>query len=249
MKNIKELTLGEIVKENYKAAAVLERFSLDFCCNGNRNFQDACKSANADPDQVIHQLRELETRSDDGLKFDTWSLNKLIDYILQRHHAYIGEKAPQIKGYLDKICRVHGERHPELLEVRTIFSEVAGEMTVHMKKEELMLFPFIRRMERAQNTGELVQSPLFKSVNFPVELMQTDHAEEGAKLARIAGLTNHYKIPSDACNSFEVTYQLLDEFEKDLHMHIHLENNILFPKAILLENKLSSGKSRQTSVL
>jgi|SRR5690349_4175197 len=242
MNNIKALTLGEIVKDNYKAAAVLEKFSLDFCCNGNRKFEDACRETNIDPEQVIRELKELGNQSGDDLQFDSWTLSKLIDHIVKRHHAYVEEKGPQIKGYLDKICRVHGDRHPELFEVRTIFSEVVGEMAVHMKKEELMLFPFIKRMERVGDSGGAVESPLFKSVNFPVGMMEADHAIEGEKLARISALTGHYAIPSDACNSFAITYQLLDEFEKDLHMHIHLENNILFPKAISLESNLSSAK-------
>lgn len=242
MNDIKALALGVIVKDNYKAAAVLEKFSLDFCCNGNRKLEDACNSANIDPQRVIDELNELRKQPDDEVQFDSWSLTRLIDHIVKRHHAYIEEKGPQIKGYLDKINRVHGERHPELFEVRSIFSEVVGEMTVHMKKEELMLFPFIRRLERAHETAELVESPLFKSVSFPVEVMQADHAEEGEKLARIGALTGHYKIPADACNSFAIAYQLLDEFEKDLHMHIHLENNILFPKSISLESNLSKAK-------
>ncbi len=238
MENLETLTLGEIVRNNYHAAAVLEKFSLDFCCNGNRKIEEACNGAGVDPALVIDELKSLGTQHD-RINFDAWPLHMLIDYIVKRHHAYVEEKVPLIKGYLDKICNVHGSRHPELLEIRSIFFEVGGELIAHLKKEELMLFPFIKRLEQANGSTGSVQSPLFKSVSSPVEMMKDDHAIEGEKLARVAALTNHYKIPEDACNTFAVTWQFLQEFERDLHMHIHLENNILFPKAIELDEKVN----------
>jgi regulator of cell morphogenesis and NO signaling len=240
MENLETLTLGEIVKQNYHAAAVLEKFSLDFCCSGHRTIEQACREQNINPASVVDELKRLGVQRD-SVNFDGWPLQMLIEYIVKRHHAYVEEKVPVIKGYLDKICAVHGNRHPELLEIRPIFFEVGGELAAHMKKEELLLFPFIKRLEVAKGSKGSVRSPLFKSVSSPVGMMKDDHAAEGAKLQRIASLTNGYKIPDDACNSFAVTWQLLEEFERDLHMHIHLENNILFPKAIALDEQVNGG--------
>jgi regulator of cell morphogenesis and NO signaling len=238
MENINTLTLGEIVKKNYKAAAVFERYSLDFCCKGNQNFTDACKVNNIEPSLIANELNRLEGEQEHGVVFDTWPLDMLIDYIIRRHHTYVEEKTPLLKSYLNKICEVHGARHPELNKVRDIFFEIGGELTIHMKKEELLLFPFIKKLVQANGTKTPLTSPMFGSVSNPVNMMKEDHAVEGEKFRRLAALTNNYTIPADACNTFAVTYQFLDEFEKDLHLHIHLENNILFPKAIRLEEEL-----------
>lgn len=240
MENIKTLTLGEIVKKNYKAAAVLEKYQLDFCCRGNQTIDEACRKTGVDAGAVLRELEGVEQQSRDGVDYDQWPLHVLVDHIVKKHHGYIEEQTPQIKKYLDKICDVHGDRHPELLEVRKIFFEVGGELTVHMKKEELMLFPFIKKIEKARESNEIAESPLFKSVNYPVEMMKADHTEEGDKVARIAALTNGYTVPADGCNTYAVTYQLLKDYEKDLHLHIHLENNILFPRAIAMEAQLNT---------
>lgn len=240
METIDTLTLGEIVRQNYKAADVLEKYSLDFCCNGNQSIEDACAARGIDPEQVRTELKRLESdASKDGSNdFNSWTLHALVDHIMKTHHAYVTEQTPKINAYLDKIARVHGSRHPELLEIRTIFNEVGGELAVHMKKEELMLFPFITRIERAKNKNESAESPLFKSVQSPVQMMMADHADEGEKFARIAALTGGYQTPADACNTYALTYELLKEFERDLHRHIHLENNILFPRSIEMEAEL-----------
>lgn len=231
-------TIGEIVKKNYKTASVFEKFGLDFCCNGNRSLEDSCRDQNVDPEEVRQALKQVEMEGDDGVNYDSWPMSKLVDHIVKRHHAYVEEKVPQLNAYLDKITRVHGDRHPELAEIRQIFFEVGGELTVHLKKEELMLFPFIKKLEQAKATGTTANSPVFSSVKAPVDMMMDDHAEEGEKLARIAELTGRYQVPADACNTYMVTYSMLDEFERDLHIHIHLENNILFPKAIRVEEEL-----------
>ncbi len=238
MENIATLTLGEIVKDNYKAAPVFEKFGLDFCCKGNQNFNDACKEGGIEPSSVIKELKQVNNDKDESVDFDAWPLDILVDYIRKRHHAYVEEKTPIIKSYLDKIESVHGANHPELKQVRDIFFEIGGELTVHMKKEELMLFPFIKRIQHAKDTRTVASSPLFVSVEKPIDMMMDDHAVEGEKFRKIATLANQYQLPADACNTYAVTYQLLKEYEEDLHLHIHLENNILFPKAIALEKEM-----------
>lgn len=239
MEQISNMTLGEIVTHNYKAAAALEKFSLDFCCKGDQTIEEACRAAGTDPALVLAELSRLEETHDSGFDFDSWPLSALADYIVRRHHAYVEQQTPRINRYLDKIGQVHGARHPELLEIRSIFSEVGGELIIHMKKEELMLFPFIKALERAAATNKKAESPLFKSVRFPVEMMKADHAEEGEKFARIAALSGNYSVPEDACNTYAVAYKMLKDYEQDLHLHIHLENNILFPKAISIEATLN----------
>ena len=146
MNTLETPTIGEIVRKNYKTASVFEKFGLDFCCNGNRSIEDSCREQRINPEEVIEALRQVQEAGDDGVNFDSWPLQELVDYIIKRHHAYVEEKVPQLTAYLDKITRVHGNRHPELAEIRNIFYEVGGELTVHLKKEELMLFPFIKKL-------------------------------------------------------------------------------------------------------
>ena len=239
MENIDTLTLGEIVKMNYKTAAVFERHGLDFCCNGNQTLSQACDMASVDSDMLRQELSTVQEKDTETPDFDSWPLHKLIDHIQERHHGYVEKTTPQIKSYLDKIYKVHGDRHPELHNVRSLFNEIGGELAVHMKKEELMVFPFIKKIEKAQDSAA-ASSPLFKSVTSPINMMMADHADEGENFRLMAALTDNYRLPPDACNTYALTYRMLSEFEKDLHLHIHLENNILFPKAIAAEQQVTA---------
>ena len=164
----------------------------------------------------------------------------LADYIEKKHHRYVDTRLLEITPYLEKIVRVHGDRHPELAEVEQLFKESAGELTVHMKKEEFMLFPYIRKMVQGRKEGVAVQAP-FGTVQHPVQAMMHDHDGEGERFRKIAALTDNYTAPEDACNTYRVTLSLLKEFEEDLHLHIHLENNILFPGAVDLEESMVSA--------
>jgi len=238
MENLVNLSLGEIVKQNYRASVVFERYGLDFCCMGSQQLGEACQASEINTAEVVQALNALSENEEAATNFDAWPLDLLADYIYQRHHKYVEKKTPLIKGYLDKICSVHGKRHPELEEIRAIFYESSGELAVHMKKEELMLFPYIKRMVAAQAKGDDVQSPMFGSVISPVEVMKADHRDEGEQLQRMATLSNAYTPPADACSTYTVTYKMLKEYERDMHLHIHLENNILFTKAVALEELL-----------
>ena len=238
MENIKTLTIGEIVKENYSAAEVFEKFGIDFCCLGDRKFELACESSGADPDEVLKALGKMDDASGGAVRFDEWSLDFLADYIYNVHHKYIEQKTPLIKSYLEKICTVHGDRHPELHEIKEIFSESSGELAVHMKKEELTLFPYIRQMVQAKKKGSKAKSSVFSSVYSPIKALKDDHREEGEQLLKMATLSNHFKAPADACATYIAAYSMLKDYERDMHLHIHLENNILFSKAIKLEDEL-----------
>lgn len=240
MRNIRSMTLGEIVTKNYRASEIFEKFNLDYCCKGDRTLEDACLSSNIVLQEIIDALSAIDTKKAGDMNFDTWPLDNLADYIQKRHHKYIEDAIPVIKSNLDKICTIHGNRHPELFQLKEIFNEIAGDVTSHLKKEEFILFPYIKKMVKARETNSLVSSSLFGTVNSPVNLLKADHADEGVKLQRISELTNRYATPSDGCSTYQATYQYLKDFEQDMHRHIHLENNILFPKTISLEADLSS---------
>lgn len=228
--------IGEWVAEDFRTAAVFSKYKIDFCCNGNRSITEACAKKAINSDALLLELEQVtNTTRNETIDYKSWSLDLLIDYIEKKHHRYVSEKIPVLKQFLNKLCKVHGERHPELVTINELFTASAGELTMHMKKEELILFPFVKKLVKANIEGNLVNSPQFETVENPIAGMMKEHDNEGARFRKIAKLTNDYTPPSDACNTYKVTFAMLHEFEKDLHLHIHLENNILFPKAITLE--------------
>lgn len=234
-----EKKIGEVVADNYKTAALFEKYKIDFCCNGNRSIEEALTEKEIDSDRFLNSLTDLlEEKSAQQIDFKTWPLDLLADYIEKTHHRYVEEKIPLLKQYVAKIAQVHGSRHPELLEVQTLFFECAGELTKHMKKEELMLFPYIRKMVTAPHGAN---KPAFGTVKNPIAVMMEEHDNEGGRFREIEKLTDNYTPPADACNTYRVAFAMLKEFQDDLHKHIHLENNILFPKAEQLESSLTQS--------
>ncbi len=173
-----------------------------------------------------------------GIDFKSWPLDLLADYIEKTHHRYVESKSPELMAYIEKICEVHGDNHPELFEIKELVQQTVGNLAQHMKKEELVLFPFIRTMENAKHKGEILQKPSFGSIQNPINQMESEHSAEGDRFRDIETLSNYYTPPEDACNTYRVSFAMLKEFQDDLHLHIHLENNILFPKSILLEKQL-----------
>ena len=189
--------------------------------------------------KVLEDLDTLvQTKSEATTDYQSWPLDLLADYIEKKHHRYVQDKTLEIQPYLDKICRVHGEHHPELFEIKNEFNASAGELAAHMKKEELILFPFIRKMVKVKQENSNVEAANFGTVKNPIQMMMDEHTVEGNRFRRIEELSNNYTPPQDACNTYRVSFALLKEFEQDLHLHIHLENNILFPKAVEIENDL-----------
>jgi regulator of cell morphogenesis and NO signaling len=232
--------IGELVAKDYRTASVFKKYGIDFCCQGNRTLNEACAAKKIDTNLVVSDLNTLiESTSENAIDFKSWPIDLLADYIEKKHHRYVEEKTLEIKPYLDKICRVHGERHPELLEISEHFNATAGELAKHMKKEELILFPNVRKMVKAKQENSKLEEPPFGTVQNPIQMMMEEHSTEGERFRKIETLSNNYTPPEDACNTYRVTIALLKEFEQDLHLHIHLENNILFPKAIELEKELS----------
>lgn len=241
MENTMEKNIGELVAKDYRAAQVFKNYNIDFCCNGDRPLSEVCIENKLDEQQLQKEL-EAATKEvgNDNTDYEHWPLDLLADYVQKTHHKYVEKQSQILKPYLDKICQVHGEQHPELLKITALFNETAVAMAARMKKEELILFPFIRKMVNSEEKGSDLIPPSFKTVENPVAMMKEDHDAEGERFREIAKLSNNYTPPSDACNTYKVTFGLLQEFESDLHKHIHLENNILFPKAIKLEKTLQN---------
>lgn len=240
MNPTQEKTIGEFVAEDYRTAQVFKKYNIDFCCKGNRSIQEASEKKNLDAAAIFRDIEAIkENNGGDTTDYKAWPIDLLADYVEKRHHRYVEEKTPTIKAFLDKLCKVHGQRHPELFEITKIFNESAGDLAAHMKKEELVLFPFIHKMVKAQRSGQDLGTPHFGTVENPVQMMMDEHTVEGERFVEIAELTNNYTAPADGCTTYNVTFAMLKDFEDDLHLHIHLENNILFPKAIALEKELN----------
>jgi regulator of cell morphogenesis and NO signaling len=234
-----ERTIGSIVAEDYRAASVLTAHGIDFCCKGGRSIEEVCRKNNLDPAQLTSEiLTVLSSDANVGDAYTKWSMTQLTGHIEQVHHRFVEAQTAVLKIYLDKLCKVHGEHHPELFEIAREFEECAEAMAVHMKKEELILFPFVRRMEKAWQEGVALPAAQFGTVANPVEMMKEDHDAEGERFRRIDALSKGYQNPPDGCATYSTAMNMLREFEQDLHLHIHLENNILFPKALDLEARL-----------
>lgn len=232
--------VNEVVRLNFKTATIFQSNNIDYCCRGDKAISDACKEAGVGADQLIKQLETVVTQKDpDSEYINNLSLKELTDHIVKRHHAYVHESIPILKRNLEKICEVHGEHHPELFAIKNLFYDSAGALIMHMQKEELMLFPYIQRLESVKGHNAPLPNSPFGSVSNPIEMMMTEHQVEGERFDQISELTGNYQPPEDACTTYEVTLKQLMDFEDDLHRHIHLENNILFPKAIELEKQIS----------
>lgn len=237
MELLKTRSVGSFVADDYRAASVFQRYGIDFCCRGGVSIEEVSELHNIDADQLLSEIHDaVNGKSSEGTDFKSWPLDLLADYIEKKHHRYVERTVPALKQYLDKICEVHGARHPELEMIRNEFYVAAENLTAHMKKEEVMLFPYIRKMVGSEDCGEKLD-PGFWTVKNPIRVMMNEHDTEGERFRLISKLSNDYSTPEDACRTYQVSFSLLKEFESDLHHHIHLENNILFPKAIELEAK------------
>ncbi len=233
-------TIGEYVAKDFRTAAVFSKHKIDFCCKGNRTLEEVCQKKGLDNKLIQNEIISvLETKNDTTTDFNSWDLDLLIDYIEKKHHRYIEEKTPSILQFLEKLCKVHGERHPELFDINVLFNIGAGALAQHMKKEELILFPYVKKLCQAIKENSSIEQPHFGTIENPIAMMMDEHENEGERYSKISQLTNNYTPPEDACNTYKVAFLMLQEFEQDLHKHIHLENNILFPKAKEIEKQFS----------
>jgi len=235
----KENTIGEVVAQNFHTARVFEDFGLDFCCGGKKTISDACRERGINPDALLNNLTVTGHAAGTAAHYDKWGLDFLADYIIANHHTYVLNEITTIEHHLDKVTSKHGEKHPEVIKINSLFSELKDELLVHMQKEEKMLFPYIKKMVFASKNALDFPFPPFGSVINPVAVMENEHENAGKLMGEISKVANSYAPPEDACTTFRILYNELAEFEADLHVHIHLENNILFPKAVSLEKSFS----------
>ena len=233
-----EKTVRELALENPAATRVFEKLGIDYCCGGNKSLEEACRTANLPMDEVLDSLEMAEQAARAVQKDRNWPTELLADlvaHINSTHHKYTRAEMARLGPLFDKVCSVHGKNHPELLQVRASFQGLGQELTMHMMKEEMVLFPYIVRMEESVIQKEPVLPPPFGSVQNPVSMMKHEHESAGNALRAMREASCGYTAPGDACISYQTLYKAFADFEADLHQHIHLENNILFPRAIAME--------------
>lgn len=237
-----EETLGQIAAKDLRKAQIFKKHGLDFCCGGKKTIKEACAEKGLDVTIIEQELQRADNiPSSRPLPYNDWSLDFLADYIVNTHHSYIHKNLPDIRTYARKVMRVHGAYHPELERVYELVEEIHNELTGHMQKEEQILFPYIKQLEAVKKgTQKFEQSP-FGTVKNPINMMEHEHELVGNNLHELRRCTEGYALPADACASYSLLYRLLAEFEEDVHLHIHLENNILFPKALELEKSLGKN--------
>ncbi|MFI5253067.1 MAG: iron-sulfur cluster repair di-iron protein [Bacteroidota bacterium] len=239
MEQLQNATIKSIVTSDYRAAAIFEKYSLDFCCKGGVTIEQACSDKNINAATVFAELERLSNAGQsDTPNFAEWPIDELIDYIVNVHHKYVRESTPIIYAHTQKVATVHGANHPEVIEIDRHFAIVAADMQNHMMKEEHMLFPYIKTLVNSNRNGGMIPSSPFGTVQNPIAMMEAEHKAAGDELYEVRSLSKSYVPPEDACTTYRVSYKELQQFEEDLHRHVHLENNILFPKAIALEKEL-----------
>ena len=233
-------TLGEIAAKDLRKAEVFKKYGLDFCCGGKKTVKEACAEKGLDITKVKQELQTADKNVTGSrpLPYNEWSLDFLADYITNTHHSYVKKTIPDLRSYASKVASVHGNRHPELFAISQLADEACEELSSHMIKEEKVLFPYIKELAVAKNTAQPLHAAHFGTVQNPINMMEREHEIVGGKLDQIRKLSKNYSLPEDACASYSYLFKTLDEFENDLHLHVHLENNILFPKTLEIEKQL-----------
>ncbi len=241
MSSESEETLGQIVATDLRKAQIFKKYGLDFCCGGKKTVKQACAEKGLDVTKIEQELQQADKIPlSRPLPYGDWSLDFLSDYIVNTHHSYVNKNLPDIKAFAEKVMKVHGAQHPELVRINQLVQEIYAELTAHMAKEEKVLFPYIKELVAANKNTTPLHAPHFGSVQTPINMMEMEHELVGKNLEEIRILSSNYLLPQDACASYSLLYRLLDEFEEDLHLHIHLENNILFPKALQTEKEMNN---------
>jgi len=232
-------TVREIASETPSSIGVFETLGIDYCCGGGRSLEQACAGLHLDGGTVLEKLEKAaaETNVSDAPDWQAGSLAELTRYIVGKHHKYVRQELVRLEPLGNKVCGKHSHVHPELKRIMELLLALRDELSMHMTKEEQVLFPHIMRLEHAAQSGQPGPKPPFGSVANPIRVMIDEHDDAGSLLGLIRKLSNEYQPPADACPSFQAFYSGVREFERDLHQHIHLENNILFPRALLLEQE------------
>jgi regulator of cell morphogenesis and NO signaling len=233
-----ERAVRDLVLENPAAARVFEKFGIDYCCGGSQTLGDACKATHHSVEEVTAEIEKSEPTTAER-DWRNASLTELAQYIVDKHHTFTQAEINRLTDLIAKVVTAHGKNHPELARVQSLFEGLSQELRMHMTKEEQLLFPYIADMEEAARLERRPPVAMFGTVQNPVAAMIMEHEAAGQLLEKIREITNGYSVPPDACTSYSLLYQGLPAFEADLHQHIHLENNILFPRSIDLESELS----------
>lgn len=239
---IENLSLAEIVTSKPEAAVVFEKYNLDFCCGGKKKLSEALKNDFDKLKEVTAQLEKIfKDKTSPENDFSKFSLTQLVDYILKNHHSYVKENLPLIQQHLEKVSLKHGDAYPQMKRIKVLFDEIKRDLEQHMMKEEVILFPRIKKLESSVNERNLAEENLI--LKGPIDVMEYEHETAGKIMEEIKTLSNNYTPPGNACTTFRLSLDELKLFENDLHRHVHLENNILFPKALTLTKKLQVIKS------
>lgn len=240
METLEDRTIGEIVTEDYRTAHIFKKYGLDFCCGGGRSLTEACKRKGLDIDTLLAEINTIAGEAAEEHSYNEWSPVFLIDYIINNHHHYVRTKLPEIKGYAQKVAKVHGKTYPVLLDMLGKFLVLKEEILSHLEAEEQVLFPYVKKLAKAEATGKSPAKELRAGTAAQaIEMMEAEHEEAGRLMAEIEKMSDGFTPPEDACTTFRVYFQNLQAFQDDLHKHVHLENNILFPKALELERLLN----------
>ena len=231
-------TIRDIALEAPATTRVFEEFKIDYCCGGRRSIEDVCASSGIDPKVLMERIQAaiINSSSQTDLAHpEDKSPGDLIGYILDKHHVFTAQEIARLTPLMAKVANRHGELHPELLELQVLFTQLADSLMPHMRKEEVVLFPFILQLESAVNAGLSAPPSHFGTVENPIRMMMSEHDTDGERLRQMRELTNDYTLPEGACPSYTALFAGLEDLERDLHRHIHLENNVLFPAAVKLE--------------
>lgn len=235
MENLATKTVREIALEMPVTTRVFEQYKIDYCCGGGKNFLDACQAAGVSPDIISQKIESVIESgiTGDEINFENKTLRELMNHIIEKHHDFTREEITNLTPLMEKVANRHGEHHAELFDLQKDFEELSDELLPHMIKEENILFPYIERLENPKLANII---PPFGTVRNPVRMMMNEHDAAGDLLRRMREITNDYMLPEGACPSYTALFNRLEVFERDLHQHIHLENNLLFPRAVKLED-------------
>ena len=234
----KNVSVGNIVAENFAAAKVFKKYGIDFCCHGDVALDKACADLELLPEEVIQALERQEADNKGSIPFASWPLDLLMDYIFKIHHRGIRVQGPELLNLLEKVERVHGEAHPELHELKMLVSESLQDLEMHLQKEENVLFPYLYDLYAAFEQGQRMEPMHCGTIANPIRVMKMEHEGEGNRYLHIIELTDHFSVPQDGCASYRLMMQELEAFVDALFEHIHLENNLLFPRFEEIERKI-----------
>ncbi len=242
MKEYEKMTVGQIVADNFSNARIFNKYGIDFCCNGSDSLAEACRKGNIQITDVLNDLESPHSEIAEEIEFKEWPLDLLCDYILKFHHRNIRKQGPDITKLFNKICNVHGEQHPELHTIRNLFIESLDNLYEHLEKEEQVLFPYIYLLYDADVNRTSLPPFHCGSISAPISVMMTEHQAEGERYHEIAALSNNYQTPADGCDGYRLLMGKLRSFDEALHQHIHLENNIVFPESLRLEEAVRKNQ-------